>query len=165
MFEEKCNENEVYPNTLQYDVSTETLAELFNMQMFQYQMTGNVDFDVVMLGTAFDFIEFSKEALEIDLEFEEKSICDFEEVLDNLHQKVQEDGMEQEMFDQFARSATAYLGIIILKYIGGNWVDTNQGIAIRKEGKDAFVYRQMAKRIVDGKQYDVAKYYQKLKES
>lgn len=61
------------------------------MQMFQYQMTGNVDFDVVMLGTAFDFIEFSKEALEIDLEFEEKSICDFEEVLDNLYQKVPED--------------------------------------------------------------------------
>ena len=46
---------------------------------------------MVMLGTAFDFIEFSKEALEIDLEFEEKSICDFEEVLDNLYQKVPED--------------------------------------------------------------------------
>lgn len=164
MFEKKSNNNEVFPNTLQYDVSTETLAEMYNMHISQYELTGNIGFDVVMLGNAFDFLDFAQEALEIELEFEEKDIPTFEEILGMLHEWVEESGMEQDTFNLYARCATAYFGVLILKYIGGNWVDTQQGVAIRKDEKDAFVYHQVAQRIAYGQEFDVVKYYEKLKE-
>lgn len=151
--------------TINYSADIPTLEAYYDRQ-FDLIKKGNTDLvtlELVMLGRALDFIRFSKKKLGIALDNSEVSIDAFEEVVDAIDRGVVQDELFSEDSGNIAKSMSAYLGLLIIANVGGKWSDTENGVAVNVNGKDAYVYEYIEKRLLGASGVNAVSYYRSVK--
>ena len=159
--------SEPFISQIDYSLSREELADYCDQQM-ELVKSGQKELatiELMMLGYALDFIDFAHNAVQVDIDFDEENLELFDEILEALHEVSAGGGLTQENFNDIVKKATAFFGVFILKNIGGNWVQTNIGMAINLNETNAFVYNRIARRIINGKEDEVVSFYQVVKEA
>ena len=140
--------------------------ERFYERQFEMIKNGNTDLvtlELVMLGKALDFIQFVRKKLGVELDTEESSVKKLEEVIDALERGVVQDNFFSEDSGNIAGSISAYLGILIIAVIGGEWEDTENGTAVNVNGRYAFVYEYVERRLLGLSALDVLTYFDSVK--
>lgn len=56
------------------------------------------------------------------------------------------------------------MGCLVLKNIGGNWVQSGIGMRIQIKGTNGFVYNRIARRLRSGSEDKVISFYEALKD-
>lgn len=119
--------------------------------------------ELMMLGYAFDFIDFAKGAANVEVHFEEEFVGVFDAILEAIHKLVAAGDFSQERFNDIAKKATAFFGVLLIKNVGGNWVQSSVGMALNVRGTNAFLYNRVARRIVNGAEDDIISFYEAVK--
>lgn len=136
--------------TIDYSSGIAMLEEYYERQ-FELIKDGNTDLvtlELLMLGRALDFVSFTKKRLGIKLDTSERSVPLFEEVIDAVNRGVVQDELFSEDSGSIAKSMSAYLGLLILANIGGKWEDTENGVSVNVNGREAYVYEYIEKRLL-----------------
>ncbi|MBQ9141463.1 MAG: hypothetical protein IJX63_06670 [Lachnospiraceae bacterium] len=157
--------SEPIPNEADYQLSKEELTAWFDEQyeLLQAGKKQGVTMEFAMLGHAMDFVDFAKQATQIELDFEEESLGAFEAILEAIYELFGRRRPSNEEFVDMVKRATGYFGVMILKNIGGNWVQSNIGMGIQIKGTNAFVYNKIARRLSNGREDEVISFYEALK--
>lgn len=157
--------SEPIPNEANYQLSKEELSAWFDeqYQLLQAGKKQGVTMEFAMLGHAMDFIDFAENATQIELDFEEESLGAFEAILEAIYQLFQRQKPSDEDFVDMVKRTTGYFGAVILKNIGGNWIQSNIGMGIQIKGTNAFVYNRIARRLSNGREDEVISFYEALK--
>ena len=157
--------SEPIPNEANYQLSKEELSAWFDeqYQLLQAGKKQGVTMEFAMLGHAMDFIDFAERATQIELDFEEEILGAFEAILEAIYQLFQRQKPSDEDFVDMVKRATGYFGAVILRNIGGNWVQSNIGMGIQIKGTNAFVYNRIARRLSNGREDEVLSFYEALK--
>ena len=157
--------SEPIPNEADYQLSKEELTAWFDEQylLFQQGKKQGVTMEFAMLGHAMDFIDFARDAAKVELDFGEESLEDFEVLLDAICNTFGRQRPSDEDFVDMVKRATGYFGVMIMKNIGGNWVQSNIGMGIQIKGTNAFVYNRIARRLTNGREDEVISFYEALK--
>ncbi len=152
-------------NEVDYRLSAQELMEHFDTQyeLFEAGKREQFTMEFAMLGHALDFIGFVERAMNTQLDFSEESLGIVESVLDALCDMFAKEKPSDEDFTDMAKKAAGYLGVVILKNIGGNWVQSNIGMGIQINGTNAFVYNRVARRLINGREDEVISFYESLK--
>ena len=119
--------------------------------------------ELLMLGRALDFIHFVNKRLGITLGTDEGSVELFEEVIDAVGRGIVQEELFADGAGSIAKSMSAYLGLLILANIGGEWTDTENGVAVDVNGREAFVYEYMEKRLLGLSETSVTDYYESVR--
>ena len=151
--------------TLHYtdDIS---VLESYYENKYKLIKAGNTDLvtlELVMLGNALDFIAFADKTFGIKLNGNESSVAVFDEVLDALCRGIVKENLFSQSGTDIAKKAAAYLGFLIIANIGGEWEDTQDGIALKINGRTAYVEEFITKRLVSGSPLNVEGYYNSIK--
>ena len=156
--------SEPIPNEANYQLSKEELSAWFDeqYQLLQAGKKQGVTMEFAMLGHAMDFIDFAENATQIELDFEEESLGAFEAILEAIYQLFQRQKPSDEDFVDMVKRTTGYFGAVILKNIGGNWIQSNIGMGIQIKGTNAFVYNRIARRLSNGREDEVLSFYEAL---
>ncbi len=115
--------------------------------------------ELVMLGSALDFISFAKKSFGITLGSEDKYITSYDEVLDALSRGI----IKENVYDNIAKNAGAYLGFLIIANIGGEWIDTESGPAVKILGREIYTADFAEKRLMSESGLNAAEYYNTVK--
>lgn len=156
---------EPFISRIDYTLSEQELEAYFDKQM-ELVKNGQEElatFELMMLGYAIDFIYFAKNAASAEIEFGEENLNKFDMILGAIHKLVAAGKLEQENFNDLAKKAAAFFGVMILKNIGGNWAQSNAGMVINLCGTNAFVYNRVARRMYNGEEDEVVSFYQAIK--
>lgn len=158
--------SEPYMCKIDYSLPKDKLEEYLEIQMYLISLGQKeaADFELMMLAYAFDFIYWAKDKCHVEMVFEEQNIGLLENVLEAIHKMAVEGRMTQEDFESISKKAAAYLGVIIIKYLGGNWVESNIGCVVQINGMNIFVYNRVAGRIVNGAEADIVSFYNAIQE-
>lgn len=151
--------------TINYSADINKLEEYYQKQ-YELIKKGNTDLatlELVMLGNALDFINYADKSFGIKLTTDEKSISLLDEVLDALNRGISWENLFEPNDDCLAKKASGYLGVVIIANIGGEWADTENGVAVNVHGKLAYVYDFIVKRLESGTQSDTKEYYKSIK--
>lgn len=141
------------------DIST---LEAYYKEQFDLIKKGNADLatlELVMLGNALDFINFAKKSFGIILGSEEKYIIPYDEIADALSRGIINDNI----YDNIAKTAGAYLGFLIIANIGGKWIDTENGAAVEICEREVYVADFAEKRLMSGSNLNAVEYYNAIK--
>ncbi len=136
--------------------------EHFYEHQFDLIKKGNTDLvtlELVMLGKALDFVQFTHKKLGISLDTGERSVAALEEVIDAFERGVVQDNFFSSENGSIAESVSAYLGILIIANIGGKWEDTEQGMAVNVNGRLAYVSEYVEKRLLGLSELDAVTYF------
>lgn len=150
---------------IDYSLSEKELGKYFDSQMALVR-NGQEELSTVelmMLGYALDFISFAQNAAHVVINFGEESLERFDAVLEAVHVLMQKGGLPENQFYDIVKSATGFFGVFLFKNIGGSWVQTNIGPAVRLKETNAFIYNRVARRIQNGKKDDIISFYNTLK--
>lgn len=151
--------------TIDYAAGTEALERYYDRH-FEMIKKGNTDLvtlELLMLGRALDFIHFVNKRLGISLNTTEASVELFEEVIDAVNRGIVQDELFADGTGSIAKSMSAYLGLLILANIGGKWEDTENGVAVNVNGREAYVYAYIEKRLLGLSETSVTDYYQSVR--
>lgn len=157
------------PEVMEFDYSLSALElEEFAGEKYSLIKKGRKELatrEFSMLYDAFCYLDYCRSVLGIQLDMTEECLESLEESLDKIHEKMEEGGMKEEEFKQLINMATAYLGVTVIKNIGGAWVSTNLGIAVMVGEHTVFVNNRMARRMINGKEDEIVGYYHVVKET
>lgn len=156
------SENE---KTINYSADIAQLEKYYQKQ-YELIKNGNTDLatlELVMLGNALDFINYADKSFGIKLTGSEKSISSLDEILDALNRGISWENLFEPSDDCLAKKACGYLGLIIIANIGGKWTDTENGAAVNVNGRMAYVYDFIAKRLQSGSRLNTEEYYKSIK--
>jgi hypothetical protein len=103
-------------------------------------------------------IDTTKQAFGVELDFDEKSIIE----LDNLIQKAWPDQPPVQI-DNVILLFGSFLGEAIIKTIGGQWVETEQGWGIKIGDSTLMVFTKIKKRLLNGMEDSISYYYQSVR--
>lgn len=151
--------------TIDYHTDIPGLERFYERQ-FEMIKKGNTDLvtlELVMLGKALDFIQMAVKKLGIELDTQENSVKKLEEVIDALERGVVQDNFFSEESGNIAGSMSAYLGMLMIANIGGVWEDTENGTAVNVNGRYAYVYEYVEKRLLGLSALDVQSFYDSVK--
>lgn len=150
---EKTNENELneiqlgepIPNEFDYDLP---LSELDKQLTEKYELLQQKKIDAVsgecaMLGCALDLVDFAKNNLDIELDFSEKSIENLCSVISMMKESYAEETPSDDIFGTWVNMTSGLLGCIIIKNLGGNWIESNAGMSVIVNGTAAFITNQI----------------------
>lgn len=156
---------EPFISRIDYTLSRQELEDYFDKQMelIKSGQDKQATIELMMLGYALDFIYFAKNVANVELGLGEEDIEMFDRILGAIHKLVKQGKLEQENFNDLAKKATAFFGVLILKNLGGNWAQSNVGMVINLCGANAFVYSRVARRILNGEEDEVVSFYQAVK--
>ncbi len=143
------------------------VAELQRYYDRQFDMVrkGNTDLvtlELVMLGQALDFVHLVKKRLGIELGTGERSVKEFEEVIDAFTRGVLQDNFFADE-NGIAKSMSAYFGILMIANIGGEWEDTENGRAVNVNGRNAYVDEYVERRLLGLSDLDAQTFYNSVK--
>lgn len=103
-------------------------------------------------------IDTTKQSFGVDLDFDEKSILE----LDNLIQKAWPDQPPIQI-DNVILLFGSFLGEAIIKTLGGEWINTEQGWGIKIGDATLMVFTKVKKRLLNGMEDSISYYYQSTK--
>ncbi len=144
-----------------YSADIPTLEKYYREQ-YELIKKGSDDLatlELVMLGNALDFINFAKRSFGITLGSEEKYITLYDEIADALSRGIITDNI----YDNIAKTAGAYLGFLIIANIGGDWIDTESGPAVEIHGREIYVADFAERRLMSGSDLNAVEYYNAIK--
>lgn len=150
---------------IDYSLSEDGLADYFERQM-DLVRNGQKELatvELMMLGYALDFIDFAKNAVHVDISFDEENLELFDAIMEAVHELMAKGGLSEKHFYDIVKNATAFFGVFILKNIGGSWVQTSLGTAVWVKGTNAFIYNRIGRRIQNGREDDMISFYNTLK--
>lgn len=151
--------------TINYLSDISELEKYYEKQ-YEFIKEGNTDLatlELVMLGNALDFINYADKSFGIKLTGDEKSVSEFDELLDALNRGISQENLFKKGNNNIVTQATGYLGFIIIANIGGEWLDTENGTAVNVNGRTAYIYDFIVKRLQSGSQLNTKEYYKSIK--
>ena len=95
--------------------------------------------DFAMLAYGLDCVEWAKKSFQLDLDLGEGSLLQFQTILENTAQAIKKGALPKERLDSFLKMFTGFYGMLILRNIGGAWVQSSVGPAIEAAGRPVFV--------------------------
>lgn len=148
MDENNTNEiqlGEPIPNEFDVDLPLEELDRLLTekYELLRKKEISSVSGDCVMLGCALDLVDFAKNNLDIQLDFSENSLDKLRVILSMMKESYAEETPSDEIFGTWVNMASGLLGFIIIKNLGGNWIESNAGMAVAVNGTAAFITNQI----------------------
>ncbi|AOR23786.1 hypothetical protein [Clostridium taeniosporum] len=158
---------EITESVVDYSKSIEELTNYYDEQLILIKKGRNelATLELMMLGYGIDFIEWIKEAFKIELTLSEKSLNEFNKILEEIHEMYRINGLREEVINDLLKKCSAYFGLMILANYKGSWVDSNLGPAIQVNGVNAFVYNCIGRRIKSNEDSDVLAFYYALGEN
>lgn len=156
--------SEPYICKIDYSLPKDKLDKYLNTQMnlISSGQGEAADYELMMLAYAFDFIYWAKDKCHVEIDFDEQNIGLLEAILEAVHKMSAEGRMTQQEFSGISKKAAAYLGVVIIKYLGGSWAESNIGCVVQINGTNIFVYNRVARRIVNGAEADIVAFYNAL---
>ena len=157
--------SELIPCEVDYTLSDNELSEYFDEQyrLIDEGKRQPATMELAMLGYALDFLDFAEKSANKKIDFTEGSLGVFDGILEALYKMFQQNAPSNEVFVDMVKRATGYFGVMILKNIGGNWVQSNLGMGISIKGTNAFIYNKIARRLTEGRKDEVISFYNALK--
>lgn len=148
MNENNLNEiqlGELSPNEFDYELP---LSELDKQLTEKYEQLkekkiSSVSGECAMLGCALDLIDFAKNNLDIQLDFSESSLEKLRDVVVMMKESYAEEVPPDDVFGTWVNMTAGLLGCIIIKNLGGNWVESNAGMSVIVNGTVAFITNQL----------------------
>jgi|GEM_PF-4155407 len=143
-----------------YSEDISALERYYNRQ-FEMIKKGNTDLvtlELLMLGKALDFVHLVQKRLGVELGTGESSVTKLEEVTDALTRGVVQDNLFTDEYS-IAGSMSAYLGLLMIVNIGGSWEDTENGMAVVVNGREAFVGDYVERRLLGLSGLSVKSFY------
>ena len=156
---------EPIPSEFDYSLSPAELDSRLSeqMELFKQGKRSVPTHEFSMLGYALDFIDFAKNRCNQEIDFDERCLPVFLGILNALHKMFAENPPPEEFFQTTVKQAAGYFGIVIIKNIGGQWVNTNMGMGISVGGTAALIMNPIARFLQTGEDNLMAVYNQ-LKE-
>lgn len=156
---------ESIPCEFDYSLSAEELDRCLSeqMELFKQGKRSVPTHEFSMLGYALDFIDFAKNRCNQEIDFDERCLPVFLGILNALHKMFTENPPPDEFFRTMVKQATGYFGIVIIKNIGGQWVNTNMGLGISIGGTAALIMNPIGRFLQTGEDTVMA-VYEHLKE-
>lgn len=124
----------------------------------------NATVELLALGYALDFIDFADDSADIKLDFKEDNVINLERFIDGLCQAIEKEPVPDKNLQILITQAACYFSFIILKNIGGNFIQSNLGLALSIEGNNAFVYNRIGRRFTKGRDAEIISFYEALKQ-
>lgn len=136
---------EPIPKEFDYDLP---LAELDKQLTEKYELLKQkkieaVSGECIMLGCALDLVDFAKNNLDIELDFSEKSLESLRSVISMMKESYAEETPSDDIFATWVNMTSGLLGCIIMKNLGGNWIESNAGMSVIVNGTAAFITNQV----------------------
>lgn len=136
---------EAIPNEFDYDLE---LGELDKQLTEKYEhlnreKEGAVTPEWIMLGCALDLVDFAKENLDIALDFSEESLEKLCTVVSMMKESYAEEAPTDDIFATWVNMTAGLFGCIIIKNLGGNWIESNAGMSVIVNGTAAFITNQL----------------------
>lgn len=100
--------------------------------------------ELSMLGYALDFIDFAQQNMNIAMNFDEENLENFCGILGALKRSFSQNPPPKDFLDGCVKGAVGFFGVMIIKNLGGNWLETNVGISITVNGTAAFISNRIA---------------------
>lgn len=156
---------EPIPNTFDYSLTPAELDKKLSESMMKVR-TGQAPatHEYTMLGYALDYIDFVKNNMNITLDFGEENLADYCKTLTELQKSFAQDPPPADFFNNVLKSATGFFGIMVIRNLGGNWAQSNLGMAVIHNGTNAFVMNRVG-RFLQGGEDDLGTFYDHLKNS
>ena len=136
---------ELIPHSFDYNLSLEELDKWLTEQYEQLSQKKipSLAGDCAMLGAALDLIDFAKNNLDISLDFSEKSLDGLRIIISMMRESYVEEKPSDEIFATWVNMTSGLFGCIIIKNLGGNWVESNAGMSVVVNGTAAFITNQV----------------------
>lgn len=151
---------EPIPSEFDYSLSPAELDKCLSeqMELFKQGKRPVPTHEFSLLAYALDFIDFAKNRCAQEIDFDERCLPVFLGILNALHKMFAENPPPDEFFQTTVKQAAGYFGIVIIKNIGGQWVNTNMGMGIAYKGEDALIMNQIARFLQTGEDAVMAVY-------
>lgn len=156
---------EPIPNEFDYSLPPAELDKCLSeqMELFNQGKRPVPTHEFSLLAYALDFIDFAKNRCNQEIDFDERCLPVFLGILNALHKMFAENPPTGEFFNTTIKQAAGYFGIVIIKNIGGQWVNTNMGMGIAHKGETALIMNPIGRFLQTGEDNLMAVYNQ-LKE-
>ncbi|MBD5113523.1 MAG: hypothetical protein HDT42_13475 [Ruminococcaceae bacterium] len=143
---------EPIPSEFDYSLSPAELDRCLSeqMELFKQGKRSVPTHEFSMLGYALDFIDFAKNRCNQEIDFDERCLPVFLGILNALRKMFAENPPPDEFFKTTVKQATGYFGIVIIKNIGGQWVNTNMGMGIAYKGENALIMNPIGRFLQTG---------------
>ncbi len=148
MDENNLNEiqlGELSPNEFDYDLPISELDKQLTekYERLKAKKITSVSGECAMLGCALDLIEFADNNLDIQLDFSTDSLEKLRDVVVMMKESYAEEKPSDDVFTTWVNMTSGLLGCIIIKNLGGNWVESNAGMSVVVNGTVAFITNQL----------------------
>lgn len=136
---------ELIPHSFDYNQSLEELDKWLTEQyeLLQKKEISALPADCAMLGAALDLVDFAKNNLDIQLDFSEKSLDSLRIIISMMKESYVEEKPSDEIFAAWVNMTSGLLGCIIIKNLGGNWIESNAGMSVVVNETAAFITNQV----------------------
>lgn len=136
---------EPIPNEVDYNLPLEELDKWLSekYELFQQKKIERLSPDCIMLGCALDMVDFAKNNLDIQLDFSEDSLNNLRIIISMMKESYAEETPSDDIFGTWVNMTAGLFGCIIIKNIGGNWIESNAGMAVAVNGTAAFITNQI----------------------
>ncbi|MBO5197276.1 MAG: hypothetical protein J6B85_01965 [Lachnospiraceae bacterium] len=137
---------------LDYSRSLEELKEIHKERMERIKAGEKqlATLEFAMLAYAIDCVNWVKKSFSIDLDLEEGSLLQFQNVLENAQAAIKKGALPKERIDSFLKLFGGYYGALILHNLGGEWVQSSIGPAVEIGTRHAFVMTCIVKFLNSG---------------
>ena len=135
----------VIENTFDYSLPPKELDKQLSERMSKVK-SGEVKptHELSMLGYALDFIDFAQQTVNIEMNFDEENLADLCEILGAIKESFAQEPPTNEILASYVKAVTGFFGVMIIKNLGGNWVETSAGISVTVNGTTAFISNRIA---------------------
>lgn len=159
----KIEIGEPIPNSFDYSLTPAELDKQLSEKMAKVR-SGELKatHEFTMLGYALDFIDFVKSNVDVELGFGEDNLPQYCEILGEIQKSFAQDPPPGDLLNNVIKGATGFFGIMVIKNLGGNWAQSNIGMAVIHNGTSVFVMNRVARFMQSGED-DMGALYNSLK--
>ncbi|MCH5203701.1 MAG: hypothetical protein J1F03_03080 [Oscillospiraceae bacterium] len=100
--------------------------------------------ELSMLGYALDFIDFAQQNVNIAINFDEDNLVHLCSILGLIKNSFAQNPPPNDIMASYVKAAAGFFGVMIIKNLGGNWVETSAGMSVSVNGTTAFITNRIA---------------------
>ena len=154
---------EPIPNSFDYTLTPAELDKQLSEKMALVRRGElQATHEFTMLGYALDFIDFAKNSVNVELNFDEDSLEPYCEILGEMQMSFAQEPPPADMMTGIIKGATGFFGVMVIKNLGGNWAQSNIGMAVIRNGTSAFIMNRVGRFLQSGED-DMSALYNYLK--
>ena len=132
-------------NTFDYSLPPKELDKQLSERMNKVK-SGEIKptHELSMLGYALDFIDFAKQTVNADMNFDEENLEPLCEIVGAIKESFAQEPPSNEILASYVKAVTGFFGVMVIKNLGGNWVETSAGISVTVNGTTAFITNRVS---------------------